>query len=80
MDGELHKKLSKLATILSESGMKDRELKTLRVMSNDKDSHYSPDTLGHFIHGGAIPSHVLGIKLWDSIEPVMTRILDELNK
>jgi len=78
-DAELHPKLARLATLLEESyGMSSRELKFLRTMSTDKDSRYSPSTLGHFIHGGAVPTHTNAIKMWDSLEPIIGRILEEL--
>lgn len=78
LEGELHKKLSRVVELLADDGMKDRELKVLRTMSNDRESRYSPDTLGHFVHGGAVPAHTGGIKLWDSIEPVMAVMFEEL--
>ncbi len=76
--GELHVKLDRVAKALDAVGMTDRDLKVLRTMSSDKDSRYSPDTIGHFIHGGAVPTHTHAIRLWDSIEPVMKTILGQL--
>lgn len=75
---ELHSKLARVAEILAQGGMSDRQLKFLRTMSTDKDSRYSPDTMGHFVHGGAIPTHSHAIKTWDSIEPVIGEILKQL--
>lgn len=78
VDRELHKNLERVAKLLADDGLTDRQLKTLRTMSTDRDSRYSPDTLGHFVHGGAIPTHTQGIRLWDSIEDVMSEIFSRL--
>lgn len=78
IDGELHKKLGRVAELLAARGMSDRELKALRTMATDKDSRYSPDTLGHFVHGGAVPTHTAVIRLWDSLEPVLASIFKQL--
>lgn len=75
---ELHQKLGEVAKILETQGMTGRQLKALRTMANDKDSRYSADSIGHFVHGGAIPTKTDAIKLWDSIEPVITEIAKQL--
>lgn len=75
---ELNKKLEHVAVFLADKGMTDRELKALRTMGSDRDSRYSPDTIGHFVHGGAIPTRVNAIKLWDSIEAVLKIALSML--
>lgn len=77
-EGELHKKLGSVVSLLAADGITDRQLKVLRTMASDKDSRYSPDTLGHFVHGGAVPTYTNAIKLWDSIEPAMTAIFIKL--
>ncbi|MEW5890231.1 MAG: hypothetical protein AB1768_14585 [Pseudomonadota bacterium] len=78
LEGELHKKLERVASLLAAGGISDRDLKMLRTMASDKDNHYSPDTIGHFVHGGAVPTRTQAIRLWDSIEPVMTAIFNQL--
>lgn len=75
---ELNIKLGKVAEIFAKEGMKDRELKALRTMASDKDSRYSPDTIGHFVHGGAIPTRTDAIRTWDSIETVIIATLSKL--
>lgn len=75
---ELNGKLAGVAEVLKGQGLKDRQLKALRTMASDKDSRYSPDTIGHFVHGGAIPTRVDAIKTWDSIEPVISIVLAQL--
>lgn len=75
---ELHKKLERMAELLKNQGMTDSQLKVLRTMSSDKDSRYSPDTIGHFVHGGAVPTRMDAIKTWDSIERVISTALKQL--
>ncbi len=76
--GDLHIKLGHVEKILAIQGMSDRELKFLRTMASNKDSTYSPDSLGHFVHGGAVPTHTQAIKLWDNLEQVMASIFGQL--
>lgn len=78
IDGQLHQKLDRVAKLLAADGMGDRELKVLRTMATEKDNRYSPDTIGHFVHGGAVPTHTQSIRLWDSIESVMTVLFSKL--
>lgn len=78
-DAELHTKLARVANLLEEPhGMTQHQLKFLRTMSTDKDSRYSPATLGHFVHAGAIPSHTHAIKMWDSLELIIGTILKQI--
>ncbi|MBB3212579.1 hypothetical protein FHW67_001862 [Herbaspirillum sp. Sphag1AN] len=75
---ELHQRLGIVADLLSADGFTERELKSLRVMANDKDSRYSPDSIGHFVHGGMIPTKTYAIKAWDSIEHVLLALLRKI--
>lgn len=77
-NAELHLKLNLAAGILADGGMTARELKYLNTMANDKNSRSSPDTMGHFVHGGAIPTKKDVIRTWDSIEHVLTKIFGNL--
>jgi hypothetical protein len=77
--GRLHQKLDRVAKLLAADGMDDRDLKVLRTMAADRDSRYSPDTIGHFVHGGAVPTRTQSIKLWDSIESVMKTMFEKLD-
>lgn len=79
IQGELHRKLERVANLLENDGMPARQLKNLRMMATEKDSRYSPDSIGHFVHGGAIPTRVQAIKLWDSIQDIMEVLFKELN-
>lgn len=75
---ELHTKLASVADLLQKQGLTDHQLKFLRTMSTDKDNRYSPNTMGHFVHGGAVPTHNNAIKMWDSLEPIIDVILKQL--
>lgn len=75
---ELHTKLACVADLLQKQGLTSRQLKFLRTMSSDKDNRYSPNTMGHFVHGGAIPTHNNAIKMWDSLEPIIDILLKQL--
>lgn len=79
MAGELHRKLSKAADLLVEDGLTDAQVKQLRKMANDRESSYSPDTIGHFIHGGAVPGKVYVLKAWDSIATPIEKMFGALN-
>ncbi|MBI2727422.1 MAG: hypothetical protein HYX42_14360 [Polaromonas sp.] len=72
---ELHKKLGRVADLLQKKGWNDRQVKNLRVMANDVESRYSPDSIGHFVHGGKVPTRTDSIKLWDSLQDVMTELI-----
>lgn len=73
---KLHEKYKQLVTQLQGEGMTDRELKFLRTIAqNGRDDPNSPDTMGHYIHGGATPPANYAIRYWDNMETVMTRVL-----
>lgn len=73
---KLHDKFKQLNIMLAADGMGDRELKFLRTVSmNGADDSYSPDSMGHYIHGGAIPPVNYAFRYWDNIEPIMRRVL-----
>jgi len=76
---DLHKKLGKVAEkLLGEQALTDQELKFYRAMANDKEFRFSTDMISHFVHGGAIPTRVDSIRLWDSIEPVMKVLFSKI--
>lgn len=73
---KLHEKFKQLAAQLKSEGMTDRELKFLRTIAqNGQDDPYSPDTLGHYIHGGATPASNYAMRYWDNLEAIMDRVL-----
>lgn len=71
----LHNKLQAVSKDMKSNGVTGKALTFLNKMSNDKDGKYSPDTIGNFIHGGAIPNRVYVINAWDSYEPALIEIL-----
>lgn len=75
---ELHAKLLKMADILESQGVTPSQLKPLRTMGSDRHSRHSAETMGHFVHGGAVPTRVDSIKTWDSIEPMLTVAINQL--
>jgi len=75
---ELHMKIAALEKQLEVEGVDDRCRKPLRVMATNKDSSGSPDTLGNFVHGGAIPSKHDVFRTWDNIAPAMSYVFTKL--
>jgi hypothetical protein len=75
--GELHVLLGKCAKSLDPTG-KDKAFKPLRVMANSMDSPGSPDTLGNFVHGGAIPNRQALVDIWDSHELWIGSLLSDI--
>lgn len=58
----------------------ERTLKPLRVMAGVKDSGLSPDTLGNWVHGGAVPTDVQLKKFWETMADCIRLLLDGLKK
>lgn len=79
-DQKLGEKLKQLNMALSEGGMSHRDLKFLRSISTDggKDSPWSPDTLGHYIHGGSVPTPSYIFRYWDNMEHVFRHTLSRV--
>lgn len=75
---EMHLKLAKACEKLQAQGHAGKGLPALRKMSSDIDSRYSPDTIGLFVHGGAIPTRVYAIKTWDTFEPILVEMTRQL--
>lgn len=76
---KLHEKYKQLVAQLKTEGMTDRELKFLRTIAqNGADDAFSPDTLGHYIHGGAVPAVNYAMRYWDNMESIMARVLKGL--
>lgn len=65
---DLHELLGEAARHLQAGGVDEKVLKPLRVMAGNRDAPYSPETIGHAIHGGAVPTAVELIRHWDTIE------------
>lgn len=73
---DLKEKYKQLVKQLESEGL-DRELKFLRtVIQGGKDDPNSPDTMGHYIHGGATPAANYAMRYWDNMETIMVRVLN----
>ena len=75
---EMHLKLAKACEKLTAQGYGGKGLPALRKMSSDVDSKYSPDTIGLFIHGGAVPTRINAIRAWDTFEPILSEMVRQL--
>jgi hypothetical protein len=75
---KLHNKLQKVLGKLEGQGYTGPGMPALRKMSSDVDSRYSPDTIGMFIHGGAVPTKINTIRAWDTFQPIMLEIVRQL--
>ncbi|MBA5636164.1 hypothetical protein H3H37_03780 [Duganella sp. LX20W] len=75
---DLHLKVDAVEKLLEAEGVDDRIRKNLRVMVSKIDSAGSPDTLGHFVHGGAIPSKHDVFRTWDNISAAFAHIYMKL--
>ncbi len=76
---EMHLKLAKACEKLTTQGYGGKGLPALRKMSSDVDSKYSPDTIGLFIHGGAVPTRINAIRAWDTFEPILSEMVRQLS-
>lgn len=74
----MHLKLAKAHEKLQAQSYAGEGLPALRKMSSDVDSRYSPDTIGLFVHGGAIPTRIYAIKTWDTFEPILVEMTRQL--
>lgn len=63
---------------LTSQGVSDRVLKPLRVMANDKDAFYSPDSIGNVIHGGAVAQRKDVNAAWDNVESGLLELINRL--
>ncbi len=77
---DLHMWIGKAADYLQQqNGVDPRTLKALRVMATERDSGYSPESLGAAVHGGGlIPTRTDLNRYWDSLESGLRLMLDRL--
>ena len=73
---ELHILVGKSADHLQGAGVPAKEVKVLRVMANNRDVGYSPESLGASIHGGTVPTKVELARYWDSMENGIKHLLE----
>lgn len=77
--GELDKTIKAAANHLSQAyKVKAPELKGLRVMADERDSSYSPETLGNSVHGSLTPTRVELVRAWDNISPALWHMLEHI--
>jgi hypothetical protein len=76
--GELDKSIKAACNHLSQHfGVKAPELKGMRVMADDRDSSYSPETLGNSVHGSLTPTRIELIRAWDNMAPALRHMLKQ---
>lgn len=77
--GQLDKAIKAAANHLAQVyKVKASELKGLRVMADERDSSYSPETLGNSVHGSLTPTRVELVRAWDNIAPALRHMLDHI--
>lgn len=74
MEGDLHNVIDRCVTHLeAHSTLEPRALKSalqpLKSMVSDRYSRTSPDSLGSWIHGSAVPTRAEINRRWDTLEP-----------
>lgn len=77
---KLHTLIERVEKFLVNDGVPERQLKLLRVMANQKDSPYSPETLGASVHGSLIPTGPQLARHWDSLEAPLIIVINRLKK
>lgn len=76
---ELHAKILAAEKQLAQSGNVHRnQLKNMRTMASSVDSSSSADTLGHGVHGGAVPKRIELVRAWDDIEDALRAMIEAL--
>ena len=75
----LHVAIGKAADALVAQGVRENQVKPLRVMAGDKHSRISVDTLGASIHGSEIPTRAELNRRWDTLEECLGLLVSALN-
>lgn len=76
---DLHLKILAAEKQLSQGSTVPRnQLKNLRTMASSADSASSADTLGHGVHGGAVPKRIELVRAWDDIEDAIRVMIEAL--
>lgn len=76
---DLHLWIGNAANYLQNDGVEAKRLKALRVMATERDSGYSPESLGAAVHGGGvIPTRTDLNRYWDSLEGGLRLMLERL--
>ena len=75
----LHIAIGKVADAFVAQGVREHQVKNLRVMASEKHSRLSPDTLGASIHGSDIPTRAELNRRWDALEENFKMLVSALN-
>lgn len=73
---ELHILIGNAADHLQSAGVPAKELKALRIMAKERDSAYSPESLGASVHGSITPTRVELNRYWDNMAGGLRHMLD----
>ena len=74
---DLHELLEDAANHLQQTaGVPATELKALRIMAKERDSAYSPESLGASVHGSITPTRVELNRYWDNMAGGLRHMLD----
>lgn len=76
LKAELHVLLGHAADHLQGAGVPAKELKALRIMAGERDSAYSPESLGASVHGSINPTRVELNRYWDNMAGCLRHMLD----
>lgn len=76
---DLHLKIQAAEKQLGQGNSVHRnQLKNMRTMASSMDSASSADTLGHGVHGGAVPKRIELVRAWDDIEDAIRAMIEAL--
>jgi hypothetical protein len=78
LKAELHVLIGNAADHLQSSGVPAKELKALRIMSKERDSAYSPESLGASVHGSITPTRVELNRYWDNMAGGLLHMLNRI--
>ncbi len=73
---DLHELIEDAANHLQQSGVPATELKALRIMAKERDSAYSPESLGASVHGSITPTRVELNRYWDNLSGGLLHMLE----
>ena len=78
LKAELHVLIGNAADHLQGAGVPAKELKALRIMAKERDSAYSPESLGASVHGSITPTRVELNRYWDNMAGGLHHMLERI--
>ena len=75
---DLHVLIGNAADHLQGAGVPAKELKALRIMAGERDSAYSPESLGASVHGSITPTRVELNRYWDNMAGGLRHMIDRM--